>query len=324
MNYRMLGKTGVRVSEIGFGAWAIGGGININGFGIGYGAIDDRESEAAIRRAVDLGVTFFDTADAYGAGHSEEVLGQALGGRWEGLALATKVGNQRRDPLPSVKNFARDYILQACDNSLRRLKKGVIDVYQLHNPSPEVLRDDSVFETLNDLKRAGKIRFAGVSISSPQEGIELIQAGKADALQVHYNILMASPEDALFPLAEREGIGIIVRVPLASGILTGKFTRETVFDPTDHRANWLKGEMLEKAVAKTEALSALVGGPVRSLSELALRYCLASPAVSTLIPGAKNPRQVEANRAASDGYRLPPDLLEQIRRIGEKDFGLRT
>jgi len=226
--------------------------------------------------------------------------------------------------LPGVKNFTREYILQACDMSLRRLRKEVIEVYQLHNPSLDVIRDGSVFETLVDLKKAGKILYWGVSISHPDEGVELIQANRVDALQVHYNILMTLPEERLFPLALQENIGIIVRVPLASGILTGKFTRETVFPDTDHRSNWLKGEMLERAVAKAEALKPLVRAPIRSLSELALRYCLSSPAVSTVIPGARNPEQVEANCAASDGQPLPPDILARIREVSEQDFGLRT
>ena len=200
MNYRVLGGTGLRVSEVGLGAWAIGGGFTINGAGIGYGPTDDEVSKRAIARAIEVGINFIDTADAYGAGHSEELIGQVLGGKWEGCHVATKVGNERRDPLPGRKNFDRRYMMEACDRSLRRLRKDVIDLYQLHNPPPETGRQDEVFETLRMLRDQGKIRFIGVSVTTPEEGIDYIRRGVVDCLQIYYNIQTREAEIDLLPL----------------------------------------------------------------------------------------------------------------------------
>ena len=189
MNMRRLGRTGLKVSEVSFGAWAIGGGWEIGGSGIGYGDTDDKTSLAAIKRALEQGVNLIDTADAYGAGHSEELIGRALDGRWGECYVATKVGNERRDPEPGRKNFGRDYIMGACERSLTRLRKDVIDLYQLHNPPPDIGGDDEVFETLGRLKEQGKIRFIGVSITTPEEGIDYIRRGLVDALQIYYNVM---------------------------------------------------------------------------------------------------------------------------------------
>lgn len=322
MNYRKLGKTGLTVSDIGFGAWAIGGGWEINGTGIGYGPTDDTVSRQAIERAVDLGITLFDTADAYGAGHSEELLGEVLGGKWGDLILATKVGNERRDPQPGRKNFAPDYIASACEKSLKRLKKDVIDVYQLHNPPDEVGQSDGVFETLFRLREQGKIRFVGVSITTPQEGIGYIRRGVVDVLQVYYNIMTREAEKELFPLCIDKGIGTLIRAPLKSGILTGKFTLDTTFPSSDHRANWLKGELLERAVAEADAVNR-IAGPMPA-AEAALRFILNQQAVSSVIPGAKTPEQVEKNAAASDGKGLAADLERAIREAVPGDFERRT
>ena len=171
MQYRKLGRTGLEVSEVSFGAWAIGGGFELGGSGIGYGTTDDATSKKAIKRALKLGVNLIDTADAYGAGHSEELIGEVMDGRWGSCHVATKVGNERRDPEPGRKNFSRDYIIGACEKSLKRLRKDAIDLYQLHNPPAEIGEGDEVFETLAMLKEQGKVRFVGVSITTPEEGI---------------------------------------------------------------------------------------------------------------------------------------------------------
>lgn len=311
MQYRMLGRTGLRVSEIGFGAWAIGGGFEIAGAGIGYGPTDDAVSLRAISRALDLGVNLIDTADAYGAGHSEDLIGRALEGKWDQCFIATKVGNERRDPEPGRKNFNRDYIIGACERSLKRLRKDVIDLYQLHNPPPDIGRGDEVFETLGVLKAHGKIRFFGVSITTPEEGIDYVKRGVADCLQVYYNVMTREAERELFPLCVERGIGTLIRAPLKSGILAAKFTTETEFPPTDHRRNWLKGDLLARAVKEANAVRAIVA-PM-SPAEASLRFILNQRAVSTIIVGGKTPEQVQRNCVASDGRGLGPDREKAIR-----------
>jgi len=319
---RKLGRTGLQVSEIGFGAWAIGGGFRIGDVAIGYHGASDAESKAALRRAVELGVNFIDTADAYGAGHSERLIGETfseLG--WDGVYVCTKVGNQRRDPLPPVKNFAPDYIRRACEASLERLQKETVDVYLLHGPTPEALRDDAVFATLEDLRREGKIRYWGASIQRLEDGRFLIEERGAQVLQVLYNILDRAAEEELFPLAETHGVGIICRVPLSSGLLTGKFTADTTFPPDDHRSNWLVGEKLRRGVELVEGLRPIAQELGVSLAQLALLFCLAQPAVSTVIAGAKNRKQVEENCSVEDLPPLSPEVLEEIRRVVPGDFG---
>ncbi len=309
---KRLGRTGLEVNPAGFGAWAIGGGITINGFGIGYGGIKDEDSKAAIERGLELGMNLIDTADAYGAGHSEEVIGQVMAGQWEGVYVATKVGNERRDPLPGRKNFARDYVIQACENSLRRLQKDTLDIYQLHGPPEDIVDQGEIFETLAALKEQGKIRFVGVSVNEAEQGIRLIHDNLVDVIQVRYNLLDRKPENELLPLAQQNDIGILARVPLASGILTGKFTKDTVFAADDQRVNWLKGDALADYVDKVDALKALLGDECETLLELAMRYAITHEAVGATIPGAKNPAQVEGNIAACDKGPLSPALMERL------------
>ncbi|HJZ11655.1 MAG TPA: aldo/keto reductase, partial [Acidobacteriota bacterium] len=220
MKYRKLGATDMEVSEVGFGAWAIGGPVDLFGMPVGWGAVDDAESKAAILRAYDLGVSFFDTADVYGSGHSESLLGDCLAGKE--CIIATKAGNART-PERAFKDFSERHIRAALEGSLKRLKREIIDIYQLHNPPPNVWLQDEVFDLLHRLKVEGKIRASGVSISTMEEGIHLIEKKKVDCLQVLLNVFNQEPARKLLPLAEKSGVGIVVRVPLASGLLTGKF-----------------------------------------------------------------------------------------------------
>jgi aryl-alcohol dehydrogenase-like predicted oxidoreductase len=322
MQYRTLGRTGLEVSEISFGAWAIGGGFELGGSGIGYGTTDDEVSLRAIDRALALGVNLIDTADAYGAGHSEELIGRALVGRANECYVATKVGNERRDPEPGRKNYGRDYMIGACERSLKRLRRDVIDLYQLHNPPDEIGGQDEVFETLQILKDAGKIRFVGVSITTPEEGIGYIERDVVDCLQVYYNVMTRDAETELFPLCLERNIGVLVRAPLKSGILAAKFTRNTVFESTDHRGNWLKGDLLERAVGEADALKRAVE-PMPA-AEAALRFALSQDAVSSLIPGAKTSEQVERNSAASDGVGLDAKTESAVRAAVPGNFERRT
>jgi aryl-alcohol dehydrogenase-like predicted oxidoreductase len=320
MQYRTLGNTGIRVSEVGFGGWAIGGSADASGTPLGWGKTNDDESLAAIRRARDLGVTFFDTADSYGFGRSESLLGIVLSRKRQDAVIATKVGVVRDAGAALKKDFSKQHIFQAIDGSLRRLRTDYVDLYQAHNPTIEQLQREEIQEAMERLQEIGKIRYWGVSISTNEEGIEIINRGWGHALQVLYNILNQSPASELFPLAKQKGYGIIARVPLASGLLTGKFRSGSTFATDDVRQNFLTQKRLEEALPRVDEVRAIIGGSVRSLAEAALQFVLANDAVSTTIPGARNARQVETNVAASEA-RLSDDVIEKLRaRLGDYNF----
>jgi aryl-alcohol dehydrogenase-like predicted oxidoreductase len=320
MLYRDLGRTGIRVSAIGFGGWAIGGPAEASGTPFGWGRTSDEESLGAIRRARDLGVTFFDTADSYGFGRSESLLGMVLSRTRQNAIIATKVGVVRASDRDLKKDFSKQHIFHAVDGSLKRLRTDYIDLYQVHNPAIDDLKREEIQEAMEMLQDAGKIRSWGVSITTPDEGIEIIRHGWGHALQVLYNILNQSPATDLFPLAKEKGYGIIARVPLASGLLTGKFRGDTLFPADDIRQNFLTPRRLQEALFRVDEVKAIVGGTAHSLAEAALQFVLANDTVSTTIPGARNPRQVEMNIAAMDGT-LPADVVEKLRtRLGDFNF----
>jgi aryl-alcohol dehydrogenase-like predicted oxidoreductase len=252
MHYRKLGKTGLTVSEIGFGAWAIGGPSGASGTPLGWGKTSDDESLAAIRRARELGVTFFDTADSYGFGRSESLLGIVLSRKREDVVIATKVGVARDADGRLRKDFSREHIQYAVDGSLKRLRTDYIDLYQLHNPTIADLRRDDIHEAMDRLQEVGKIRFWGVSVSTPEEGIEVIRNGWGYALQVLYNAINQAPAKELFPLAKEKGYGIIARVPLASGLLSGKYRPDTTFATDDVRQNFLTPKRLEEVIPRVD------------------------------------------------------------------------
>jgi aryl-alcohol dehydrogenase-like predicted oxidoreductase len=321
MEYRELGKkTGIRVSAIGFGGWAIGGASEASGAPLGWGKQSDEDSMAAIRRARELGITFFDTADSYGFGRSESLLGIVLSRYRQDVVFATKVGVVRTGTGALKKDFSRQHIFHAVDGSLKRLRTDYIDLYQMHNPTIEDLRHEEIQDAMERLQDAGKIRFWGVSVSTPEEGIEIMQRGWAHALQVLYNVLNQAPAQVLFPTAKEKGYGIIARVPLASGLLTGKFRIDSVFPSDDLRQNFLTPRRLQEAIERVDETKSIIGGASRSLAEGALRFVLANEAVSTTIPGARNSRQVETNAAAIEGM-LAADIVEKLRtRLGDYNF----
>jgi aryl-alcohol dehydrogenase-like predicted oxidoreductase len=310
MEYHTLGRTGLRVSDIGFGAMTIGGEI--------FGATDDNESLRALNRALDLGMNFIDTADAYGRGHSEELIAQLLKTRRREVVLATKGGNQFT-VRQGLRNFDPDYVTSALEQSLKRLQIETIDLYQLHNPSQEVMRRGEIFDRLERLKREGKIRFYGVSIEKTEDGIVAVETGKPDTLQVVYNILHQDPEEQLFPLAQRENIGIIARVPLERGALSGRFQSAAGFADRDWRRGVFGDDQLVQVNAAVAKLQFLVRGDVPNLANAALRFILSQPAVSAIIPGIRTVRQVEDNVAAS-GKRLPPEDVTRLRQLYQSDF----
>ena len=251
MRYRTLGKTGLKVSEVGFGGWAIGG----NAFGNSYGPTDDWTSLDAIKRALELGCNFFDTADAYGHGHSEELLGQALKGRRDDVVIATKVGADFYHDPPRM-NFNSDYLSFALTKSCERLQTDRVDLYQLHNPPIQLLRNGKIFEGLEKLVDAGKIQSYGISIHAPEDGLLAMKNGRPAAIQVVFNVLRQEAKNKLFQTARQNNVAIIAREPLANGFLTGKISDDSSFPPGDIRFNFPRDYFhgLVKAVQKLKFL----------------------------------------------------------------------
>jgi aryl-alcohol dehydrogenase-like predicted oxidoreductase len=308
MEYRILGKTGIEVSEIGMGCWAIGGASFRGAQPTGWAGADIRKSLETVKKAWDLGVTFFDTADAYGRGKSEVLVGLGLLENKDKAVIATKVGNSLAAP---GKIFTEPYIRGALDASLTRLEVDCVDLYQLHNPDVETMTDE-LFDLMRDLKASGKTRAWGVSIGSVEEGKRAIEGG-AETIQLVYNILQQEIGNDIFPLAMERGVGIIVRVPLASGWLTGKYNADTVFPPSDHRSRRYTPETVKETAARVAQLDFLLE-EVGSLAEAALRFALSHPAVSTVIPGAKSPEQIAENAKAS-GEPLSEGALGRIKEL---------
>lgn len=322
MKYRVLGKTGLEVSEIGFGAWAIGGTSEAAGVQWGWGDADEAASIAALHRARELGVNFFDTADVYGNGRSEEVIGKAFGSSWGDTLVASKCGNVVRNG-QGGKDWSRKHILWSCEQSLKRLKKDVIDLYQLHNPDVETIEKGDWVDSLESLVREGKIRYYGVSIFLPEEGIAVMKRGAGHALQVGYNALRQEMEAEVLPMAMERSYGIIARVPLYYGLLTGKYSADSKFSPRDHRSHTL-GPDLDKLAPRAAKMKAIAdNGNQGSFGRWSLRFVLSHPAVSTVISGARNPQQVEQNCSASDGTVLPPDQVRRTRELWQQDAWLR-
>jgi len=314
MQYRMLGKTGLKVSEVGFGAWAIGGPAELGGVQIGWGDVDDEVSVRAVHAALDAGVNFIDTADSYGRGHSEEVLAKALAGRRDEVVIATKFGSRVDSEGQWVKDFSGEWIRQAVEASLRRLNTDYIDLIQCHSPwGLEALTDDT-FAALEDLKQAGKIRHYGVSVKQTEHGVPVLRRWpQVETIQVVYNILSRQAEAELLPLAQEGAVGIIARVPLASGFLTGKFGPDVAFPENDHRSRSYPPAKARWVVEAVEKSRFLERGGKKTMAQAALQFCLSHAAVSVVIPGAKTAEQARDNAAASDGVLLTPEELARIR-----------
>jgi aryl-alcohol dehydrogenase-like predicted oxidoreductase len=286
-----------------------------------FGPMKDDESLSAIDTALELGVNFIDTSDAYGAGYSETLLGQALKGRRDKVILATKGGNVMVGPNRGKRIFTPDYIDGVLHESLKRLQTDWIDLYQLHNPTVDVIERGEVWEVLEKAKKEGKIRFYGVSINTMDEGIAAVKDGRSDAIQVEYNLLTQEPAEKIFPLAQAANVGIIARVPLRRGVLTGKMTvaDEQRFQGEDVRARSFKGEAFAKELEKAEKLRFLVHEPAKSLGQAAIAFCVAHPAVSVTIPGARNEQQMRENAAAGD-IMLPVEDLAKVADLWQRGF----
>ena len=312
MRTRTLGRTGLEVSELGYGAWGIGQREWI-------GAEDD-ESLRALRRAIELGVTFVDTALAYGNGHSEELVGRVVRESRETVHVATKVpprnGEWPARPGVPVEDVFPGYWIAACaDRSLRNLGLETIDLLQLHVWDRGWVGRGDWVETVERLKADGKIRFFGVSINDhePDAALPLVESGVADSLQLIYNVFDQSPADELFPAAQAANVGVIARVPFDEGGLTGKITPETTFPEGDFRTGYFAGGRKEEVWERVNAIASDLGVGLDRLPEIALRFCISHPAVSTVIPGMRSTRNVEANAAAVELGPLGEGELETLR-----------
>ncbi len=317
MHYRQLGSTGIRVSEIGFGAWGIGG--NKKG-AVAYGPTDESESRAALLSAFESGVTFFDTADFYGFGHSEKILGETLRPLRARVAIATKVGITGAD---GAQDFSRKHILRSIDGSLMRLQTDYVDLYQLHGPPVSTLRHDhEIRGTMEELKQRGKIRAYGVSVRSPEEGVAAIGELGYQCVQVNFNLIdQRAIASGLFTLCGQRRAGIIVRTPLVFGYLTGRYTANDDFDLADHRRRWNPEQREQWASAHRLFQDLLDTDSRQTPAQFALRYCLSFPEVSTVIPGMLTQQHVSENVAASNLGALAPEIREKVMDIYRKhDF----
>lgn len=311
MKYRSLGKTELEVSEVSFGTWAIGG---------DWGTSRDEDGLKGLHLAMEQGVNFFDTADVYGGGHAEELLAKATKGKEDDIHIATKFC--RYGDIHDPANYSEQQVRSYCEQSLKRLQRERIDLYQIHCPPPAILQDGSVFDVLDKLKAEGKIRHYGVSVETIEEGLLCLERPGVDALQIIFNLLRQKPVDQLLPKALEKGAGILVRLPLASGLLTGKFSKDTQFEANDHRNFNANGEAFNvgetfsglpfsKGVELAEQLQWIAEGR-GSMAKASMRWILDHPAVSCVIPGFKNEAQVLDNLGTLD---VPSFTAEEIGRL---------
>jgi aryl-alcohol dehydrogenase-like predicted oxidoreductase len=311
VRYRTLGRTGLEVSEIGFGTWGVGADAWKGG--------TDADALAAMHRAIELGVNFLDTAIVYGSGHSEKLVGQIKREHPE-VMIATKVNPANwewpaSDATPADEAFSAAHVIARTEESLRNLAIDVIDVQQFHVWSDAWVDKGSWLEGIEQLKRDGKIRFFGVSVNDaqPDSVLKLVETGLVDSIQVIYNIFDQAPEDNLFPACERHDVGIIVRVPFDEGALTGKVTPDTVFEQGDFRADYFKDDRKAEVWEAVHKIMADLDIPLERLPEIALRFTLVPDVVSTVIPGMRTVPHVESNVAAGDAGLLTPDQIELLR-----------
>jgi aryl-alcohol dehydrogenase-like predicted oxidoreductase len=312
MQYRQFGKTDMKISELSFGTWAIGG---------AWGQTNDEEALNGLARAMDAGVNFFDTADVYGDGHSEELLAKATKGKEDKIYIATKFC--RAGDIHDPATYSEESVTNYVENSLRRLQREQLDLIQIHCPPIEIIRDGAVFEVLDKLQQQGKIRHYGVSVETVEEGLLAMENPNVAALQVIFNMFRQKPITELFPVAQEKNVGILARVPLASGLLTGKFSTNHEFEDDDHRKFNQNGEAFNvgetfaglpftKGVELSKQLEWVAEGR-GNMTRAALKWILSHEAVSSVIPGFKTVKQVEDNLAAVNVPAFSDQELEKIR-----------
>ena len=314
MKHRRLGRTGLMVSEIGYGAWGIGKGLWVGA--------EDAESLLALRRAVEQGVNFIDTALAYGPGHSERLVGQLVREMKVPLYVATKVPPRNQTwpaarGVPVSEVFPAAHVKRSAEESLKNLGLDHIDLLQLHVWRDEYLDDTYAGwqEALRELQRSGKVRFVGISVNDhdPSSALRAVASGLFDTAQIIYNVFDQTPEEKFFPACQKHDVGVIARVPFDEGGLTGTITPDSRFPPGDFRSQYFKGDRKRQVWERAEALKKLLDGEAGTLPELALRFILSHDAVSTVIPGMRRLSSVQANVAVSDGRRLSPAMREKLK-----------
>jgi aryl-alcohol dehydrogenase-like predicted oxidoreductase len=315
MEYRQLGRTEMKVSAISFGAWAIGG---------TWGPVQDEDSMKALHAAIDAGVNFVDTADVYGDGRSERLVARLRRERkGETIFVATKAG--RRLPEQTREGYSRQNLNAWVDRSLKNLEMDAVDLLQLHCPHPDVYDTPEVFGVLDDMVQAGKVRHYGVSVETVDEALRGIAHAGVETVQIIFNMFRLKPAEGFFPAAKARQVGILARVPLASGLLTGKLSKESTFAADDHRQFNREGQAFDKGetfsgvpfeagLEAVEELRPLVP-PGATLAQLALRWILDFDAVTCAIPGAKTPGQARANALAADLPPLDAAARDAVRRV---------
>lgn len=319
MKYRNLGKTGLKVSSVSFGTWAIGG---------SWGSVNDNSALEALATAIDAGVNFFDTADVYGDGRAEWLLAQATKGKEDEVHIATKFC--RQGDITDPHTYSEDVVRGYCEASLKRLEREAIDLYQIHCPPHVILQDGSVFEVLDKLKQEGKIRHYGVSVETVAEGLTALQYEGVEVLQVIFNLFRQKPIKELFPHTANRNVGILVRLPLASGLLTGKFKVTDTFAEDDHRnfnrdgqafnvGETFAGLPFQVGVTLADELGWITDGR-GSMARAAMRWILEYPEVSCVMPGFKNSTQVLENLQAQDVQGYSREELNRLEQFYEAEI----
>lgn len=317
MRYREIGSTGIAVSEIGFGAWGIGG---VPKDARAYGPTDDQTSLKALSRAIELGVTFFDTSPLYGYGHSEVLIGMATCGRRDKVVISSKVGYVG---FSGDQDFSPVYIRESLEGSLRRLKTDYVDMFQLHDPPMDLLDEDGrILETLEELQEEGKIRIIGISVRGVEDSLRAVTRFPFKSIQVNFNMVdQRILQYRLLEKCKEKGVGVIIRTPLCFGFLTGEYCKDYKFDDKDHRSRWSKEQVDLWANAYKLFISELTEGNSQTNAQIALRFCLSFPQVSSVIPGMLNKEHVEDNVISSELGPLTSSVVDKFKKIyGENQF----
>lgn len=321
MKYRKLGTTDLEVSEIGFGVWTVATNW--------WGKITEEQGIGLLQHSLDLGVNFFDTGDTYGEGYGEEILAKALGNHRQDVIVATKFGydfyaNVVRDGHQErPQNWTPNFIRYACEQSLKRLNTDYIDFYQLHNPKMDALENDDVYTTLDQLVTEGKIRHYGAAIGPDigwfEEGEASMRERHLAGIQIIYSIMEQDPARRFFPIAEEENTGLLSRVPHASGLLDGTYTKDTVFEASDHRSH-RRQQWLESGLKKLAQLDFLIENMDSTIGQTALKFVLTGPKVASVLPNITNIPQLDEFAATSDTHDIPQDFLEKLYELFDENF----
>jgi len=311
VKYKPFGDTCIQVSEIGFGAWGIGGTPNDS---MAYGPTNDKVSRSALRRAFEKGVTFYDTSPLYGYGHSEKLIGETLKKVRKDIVISSKVGFVN---FKGEQNFSPEYIRNSLESSLKRLQTDYIDIFQLHDPQINILQEDHrIFETLESLKQEGKIRIIGISTKSPEESLIALEKFSFKAVQVNFNLIdQRALDNGLFQKCCELGVGLIGRTPLCFGFLTGKLSANDHYDSSDHRSLWSHEQVNLWANAYKLFSKEFIGLEGQSNTQIALRFCLSYPMLSTTIPGMLTTEHVDENTSSSSYGTLTALELQKFSNI---------